>query len=1020
MYILLALLIGCDTISCIDITIICKSFGHVLLIYVVLISIRYSLGEPAAFEKVTEVSNQEDVACIKSNHSLAYQPEVSKLHPPNQTMLTSAVATLIFAPTTIVLGSGDPMNHVPDPFESLKKLKSFYVDDEITADETYHGMSKLWDRDIELECKHIGQVLDWSGQFSKSKDIHWFKTRSHEECLQYVEDVIVWKRDKRFELVLHRTDKSTYRFYIWEEFGEIKMKLIKQLSDDELRSEFKSQSESQESRVKSQEQRGEWNKEKIQLNWKEWRKDEEMDKLEGMGLAGAIKYEKEKLEKKYKDMCKKFDATHAVQEQARLQQKNKELEAKLIDLSKKFDTSQEQNEKMNTQLKELQQTLQKRDKKEQEKSQLIQSLEMERGSWLQNNGEKRVELDQLKTEKDGLEKRLRKEEKSGAEYRIQSEKNLDKVKQSHVQEIARMKSQKQLLQANVDKSSAGLAKCEAKCNDLNKKYAQRQSEIDGLKVKHASLTEEHSDSQKQRQGLQASLESAQKTVQELLRQIDTLSAKLAQTERDSKKEKEALESNLSAMSERHQGEISELGRQRSLQQSNHNEERETFEAEKREMVQELKESGRREERLQIEKADTEKQLSQTLLQLKNGKEESKRQGEEFARQIVTLREHVSQTMRDSKKEKEDQESKHNSERETFKAAMDQMAQRLEESRTREQNLEGEKADTEKQRQTLEDENARVQTELDVSKREEERLASKLDEVEERNTDQDRKLSAQRQEFIDLEQEHRRKMEENDHWIMMAAYIGGAVLAVVGYTIFVLSRRTYNEMSDDFKWQLNEQRKEMKQPHPPVPEYPSAHANRLGVHEHPAVRDVFGMKKPWEVTAGEGFHVSRVTGGQKTTRGTTKQSTELVDQVANPEVSQVPEPSKNGKDEPQRLSVVIGLPPPYPEAGIRSEITEVPAVSENDGKNVIPCEHAERLRVNKHQWPAVRDVLGMKKSYDVTDEEGFQVGRITRTDSVQGTKLDTVPGVPQNEGSNGNEAEDDRHVQMADLMENLDI
>ena len=59
----------------------------------------------------------------------------------------------------------------------------------------------------------------------------------------------------------------------------------------------------------------------------------------------------------------------------------------------------------------------------------------------------------------------------------------------------------------------------------------------------------------------------------------------------------------------------------------------------------------------------------------------------------------------------------------------------------------------------------------------------------------------------------------------------------------------------------------KEPHALVPVVPSAHAGRLGVHENPAVRDVFGMPKHWDVTPGEGFHVARVTGGAMTTPGT---------------------------------------------------------------------------------------------------------------------------------------------------------
>ena len=92
--------------------------------------------------------------------------------------------------------------------------------------------------------------------------------------------------------------------------------------------------------------------------------------------------------------------------------------------------------------------------------------------------------------------------------------------------------------------------------------------------------------------------------------------------------------------------------------------------------------------------------------------------------------------------------------------------------------------------------------------------------------------------------------------------------MIGFTIFVLARRSYNEMPDNMISELNEQKEIMKQSHLMVRGLPSAHANRLGVHEHPAVRDVFRMKESWDVTPGEGFHVPRVTRGKETTRGTT--------------------------------------------------------------------------------------------------------------------------------------------------------
>ena len=166
----------------------------------------------------------------------------------------------------------------------------------------------------------------------------------------------------------------------------------------------------------------------------------------------------------------------------------------------------------------------------------------------------------------------------------------------------------------------------------------------------------------------------------------------------------------------------------------------------------------------------------------------------------------------------------------------------------------------------------TELEKDVQKKNGEngRIRAELEEYKQRTIEQKHELETRQNEIIEAEQEILRKSEEKDHWTMMAAYIVGGVLVLIGFIIFVLSRRAYNKMAEDMRWQLNEQRKVMKQPHPLVPEYPSAHANRLGVHEHPAVRDVFGMKEPWDVTPGEGFHVSRITSDGSapgTTRGT---------------------------------------------------------------------------------------------------------------------------------------------------------
>ena len=114
----------------------------------------------------------------------------------------------------------------------------------------------------------------------------------------------------------------------------------------------------------------------------------------------------------------------------------------------------------------------------------------------------------------------------------------------------------------------------------------------------------------------------------------------------------------------------------------------------------------------------------------------------------------------------------------------------------------------------------------------------------------------------------REVEEKDQRFMMAMYIGGGILLVIGTLVMIWrwsgNKRNYQEMERA----LYDQRERMKRPHEPVPVFPSVHANRLGIHEHPAVRDVFGMKEPWDVTPGEGLPAMNITttGGSGWTGG----------------------------------------------------------------------------------------------------------------------------------------------------------
>lgn len=67
------------------------------------------------------------------------------------------------------------------------------------------------------------------------------------------------------------------------------------------------------------------------------------------------------------------------------------------------------------------------------------------------------------------------------------------------------------------------------------------------------------------------------------------------------------------------------------------------------------------------------------------------------------------------------------------------------------------------------------------------------------------------------------------------------------------------MAEDIDQAQDEQRTMILKVDAPVPVVPSVHASRLGVHEHPSVRDGFRMKIPYDVTAGAGFHVTRING-----------------------------------------------------------------------------------------------------------------------------------------------------------------
>ena len=134
------------------------------------------------------------------------------------------------------------------------------------------------------------------------------------------------------------------------------------------------------------------------------------------------------------------------------------------------------------------------------------------------------------------------------------------------------------------------------------------------------------------------------------------------------------------------------------------------------------------------------------------------------------------------------------------------------------------------------------------------------------------LDFQTEQRAALESKLREERKENDTMWGIASCSFGAVLLVIGYFVVAMRWRAEEEHEEEMQGELIAQSQMIKTPHPLVPVVPSAHAGRLGVHEHPAVRDVFGMKEHWDVTPGEGFHVPRITSDGSTpgrTQGTRK-------------------------------------------------------------------------------------------------------------------------------------------------------
>ena len=124
-----------------------------------------------------------------------------------------------------------------------------------------------------------------------------------------------------------------------------------------------------------------------------------------------------------------------------------------------------------------------------------------------------------------------------------------------------------------------------------------------------------------------------------------------------------------------------------------------------------------------------------------------------------------------------------------------------------------------------------------------------DQVTERLTAQLEELKEQISQLTERE-----RKQSNETMIILCS--AGAVLAVVLIFCAVSHYKVRSAASRKMRKALRDQREKTLKANEPLPLMPS-HADRLGVHEHPAVRDQFGMKEVFSMTAGEGKDLVRI-------------------------------------------------------------------------------------------------------------------------------------------------------------------
>ena len=105
---------------------------------------------------------------------------------------------------------------------------------------------------------------------------------------------------------------------------------------------------------------------------------------------------------------------------------------------------------------------------------------------------------------------------------------------------------------------------------------------------------------------------------------------------------------------------------------------------------------------------------------------------------------------------------------------------------------------------------------------------------------------------------------------------GVLLVVIVIVLAVLYCRLKRNQSDNLEKVRRDQITRILPEDEKVSVVPSVHADRLGRNEHPEVRDQFGMKEVFDVTAGEGKDLVRIARPLVTDGEERRLSEELMD------------------------------------------------------------------------------------------------------------------------------------------------